>query len=66
MALYHAVFSALFAVMEGTRDVTPTVLKTSTGLEGDYNKCIIDCHRFRQFVLAYFYCEQCFIQLFCI
>lgn len=36
-------FLLIYAVMEGTRDVTPTVLKTSTGLEGVYNKCITGC-----------------------
>lgn len=39
---YLILFSVFFfsfnpAVMEGTRDVTPTVLKTSTGLEGVYS-----------------------------
>lgn len=48
LLLYLMLFTLCFfflirAVMEGTRDVTPTVLKTSTGLEGVYNKCITDC-----------------------
>lgn len=48
LLLYLMLFTLCFfflihAVMEGTRDVTPTVLKTSTSLEGVYNKCITDC-----------------------